>query len=313
MVEDENVADLLNPKIEKPKKYSKKVDPVKEDGATIENGTDAKRTRVKKRKSKDQLEAQKENKLPPVISTVKTAENNRIGNVSEVMNNERPARTKKLIPDPSLIRIKGIGSGRKIILKKGLYKTIRKQILNSNWKWMRRRSLKQRRPETIAQTAIPETEKNPRFVDEPKQLELTEMLPNPLSNSDLSNDIFAFQVPAGTNNGSLSPTEAFLLSFPVVTPSVGGGKNSDNASKEELRLNEPMNTNHLNLDNFFNPKDDFLPILFKSTEKNADKSNNLYNFDGFSGSLNPEKPEIIMPFRCSMSQCRTRRSPSHSL
>ncbi|XP_055708155.1 uncharacterized protein LOC129804649 [Phlebotomus papatasi] len=60
----------------------------------------------------------------------------------------------------------------------------------------------------------------------------------PLSHSDLSNDIFAsLQVPSGGSNpGCLSPTAAFLMTFPVVS-SAGGGKNPETTLSEDSPSN----------------------------------------------------------------------------
>ncbi|GAB0088107.1 hypothetical protein DMENIID0001_024870 [Sergentomyia squamirostris] len=111
-----------------------------------------------------------------------------------------------------------------------------------------------------------------------------------LSHSDLSNDIFAsLHVPSG-GSGCLSPTAAFLMTFPVVS-SAGGGKNPETTLSEES-VNNPVssgpqpvekdqeveNSTALldNLSSFFNTRDDYSSLypsdnLEKSAQKLPDK------------------------------------------
>ncbi|XP_059621595.1 uncharacterized protein LOC132265113 [Phlebotomus argentipes] len=117
----------------------------------------------------------------------------------------------------------------------------------------------------------------------------------PLSHSDLSNDIFAsLQVPSGgSNTGCLSPTAAFLMTFPVVS-SAGGGKNPETVMSEDSPGNSGNVTNQAvetgkedqeaenssvlldNLSSLFGTRDDYTGLystenLEKTPQKHSEK------------------------------------------
>lgn len=137
----------------------------------------------------------------------------------------------KLTKKPSLgpIRILRKGKKTQVVFKKQIYKKIKSHILDkyrkTQTKFRRKRLLHKRQSQRSKSGKT-----NINIPDKPEEVTvkhqpvtattfegITDTEPNPTSNSDLSTDLFVSIPEVASNSESLSPTEAFLMNFPVVS------------------------------------------------------------------------------------------------
>lgn len=127
------------------------------------------------------------------------------------------------------IQLKKRGQKTKLLLKSDLYVKIQRHVLKS-WRDKHRKNIQ--RPPALQPKSISATANNSesnslqRISVHHSVGKLTEINDlNPITNADLSSELFASLPQVASHSGSLSPTEAFLMSFPVVSGGgVSGGK-----------------------------------------------------------------------------------------
>lgn len=278
-----------------------------------------------KRKYTKRKQLQQESISEPIVQQEQES-----GNLpNEILGNEgifteklEDAKKLAIKTDSSrFISVKVTGRSRKILLKKTLYAQITKRILKTEQiKRDKEKAIRNRKKSRLKfklrklSFSLPssdllhneEPSKAPSLglILENKEestvkgLDLNEILPNPLSNQDLSNELFeSLQVPAGVgSSGTLSPTVAFLMSFPVVSTSAG-----KIPEQHEERLPKDNEIEELQL---FNPKEDFstvLPSMGKSDR-------NLINFTdqkdiGNSPETQNSNKNLVLPEFSESSSC----------
>lgn len=162
----------------------------------------------------------------------------------------------KLVPQPHRESVKRVNVTclktrshvrEKLVIRRRLYVKIKKQILDAykrRHRKVRRKVKPQKDKENVApnQNGHAHEDKNTPMETLPKQTtafeEINEL--NPI-NSDLSSDLFVALPQVASNSGSLSPTEAFLMNFPVVSGTlVSSGKGIEHAdSQSPAVVSEP--------------------------------------------------------------------------
>lgn len=168
-------------------------------------------------------------------------------------SSENNPETKSSSPKSRRVHIKVSKRGTKttILLKRNLYKKIKKHVLVS---WRRKiRKLRRKRISALATSKERPVQANSMSQATPdkaiectrkpfEEQELSHLISNPITSGvDLSNDLFVALPQVASNSGSLSPTEAFLMSFPVVS-GVSAGKVTDPVDTHSLPVAHPTPT-----------------------------------------------------------------------
>lgn len=190
----------------------------------------------------------------------------------------------------------------KVLLKSRLYKKIKRHVLeayrkkNLNFKRKkiaaRRKDANEIDKELASITSKVEQEpiRKPDYEDD--------LIPTNIENADLSSDLFVSLPQVPSNFGSMSPTEAFLMSFPVVSGSlvsVGKGSSSDQV-EASLAASEPITLSG----NIFSSKDYYPPATGKgvsSCDLETPKYRPVYtnHSEILSMSNSHENPETQKP------------------
>lgn len=188
-----------------------------------------------------------------------------------------PIKTESKPPErirKAPIQLKRLGKKTKLLLKSKLYAQLQSHFRRRWMKNLKKVPRKSRNSiqdkdtikayDTLNEVHSPSDNAASNTVGKPFEDDINDLNP--------SSDLFAsLQVPqVASNSGSMSPTEAFLMSFPVVSGSIG-------KVSEQLPVSEP--TNDTVLVNIFSPREEYSScrvdsLVSVSVPENTQRYNN---------------------------------------